>query len=132
MQIELGQPLAFRYDDVDEVDGLQQVSQQRLAKHQHDRTTALQLAREAHEQQNIGQALFGIEQDALAVDRAAIPCGLAEVRRRCLGQTLAGLVGGKPGLEFAAHQQRYGKFGAGAAIVGMKCQRATETADRLV
>jgi hypothetical protein len=89
------QRLALGHDMVDEADGAQKVFQQRLAEH-HDRgAAALELAREAHEQQHVAQPLLGIEQDALAADRAAVPRRLSEIGRRRLGQALARLVGGE-------------------------------------
>ena len=73
MDVEVGQLLAFGYDLVDEVDGGEQLLQQRLAEHDHRGAAPLQLAREAHEQQHVAQALLGIEQDALALQRPAVP-----------------------------------------------------------
>ena len=104
----------------------------RLAEH-HDRgAAALELAREAHEQQHVAQPLLGIEQDALAADRAAVPRRLPEIGRRRLGQALARLVGGEAWRQLAAHQQRDGELDAGAAVVGIERQRAAEAADGLV
>ena len=77
MQVERRQRLALGDDVVDEVDGAQKLLQQRLAEHQHRGAAALQLAGEAHEQQHVAQPLLGIEQDALAADRAAVPRRLA-------------------------------------------------------
>ena len=73
MDVEVRQLLAFGHDLVDEVDGGEQLLQERLAKHQDRGAAALELAREAHEQQHVAQALLGIEQDALAARSARRP-----------------------------------------------------------
>ena len=117
---------------VDELDGAQQFLQQRLAQHQHGGAAPLQLAGEAHEQEHVGQALLGIEQDAPAGQRTAIPGRLREVRRRRLGQPLARLVIREALGQFAAHQQRDRQFEARPAIVGIERQRPAEAAHRLV
>ena len=87
MQVELRQRLALGHDVVDEVDGAEKVLQQRLAKHEHGGAAALELAGEAHEQQHVAQPLLGIEQDALAADRAAVP--------RRLGKSGTGVSGSR-------------------------------------
>ena len=48
------------------------------------------------------------------------------------GRRLRGLVSGEARFQLAAQQQRNGKLGAGAAIVGIERQRPAEAADRLV
>ena len=110
VQVERRQLLALGDDAVDEVDGGEQLLQERLAEHQHGGAAALQLAGEAHEQQHVAQPLLGIEQDALAGDRSAVPGRLGEVRSRRFGQALARFVGGEALRELAAHQQRDGKL----------------------
>jgi hypothetical protein len=132
MHVEVGQLLAFGDGLVDEVDGGQKLLQQRLAEHQHRGAAAFQLACEAHEQEHVAQALLGIEQDALAGDRPAVPRRLGEIGCRRFGQALARFIGGEARRQLAAHQERNGELDPGAPIVGMERQRAAEAADGFV
>ena len=132
MDVERRELLFLGHDLVDVVGRAQQFLQQRLAEDDDSGAAPLQFTGEAHEQQHVAQALLRIEQDALALQRPAVPRRLRKVGRRRLGQALADLVGGKTRFELAAHQERDRELDADAPAVGIDRQGAAEAADGFV
>jgi len=89
-------------------------------------------ARVAHEHQYVGQALLGIEQDALALGIVAGPGRLAELRRRHVVELLAQLVLVEAASQVALRQPRDGDLDARALVLRAERQRPGQTGQRLV